>query len=511
MKNKIIKLINNKAIFSIVLLFVMFLISFNIPLTADDYSFSFPIGSKVNFNSIIGIFESVKYNYLYWNGRILAYFISEIFLLGENQIIFRILYPIINLIIIFELNDLVFDGKDNSFLYVTSMMFLFSHILVLNQVMFWIVGWATYCLPLIFILPLIRYFKETCRKQDISIKKYILFIFSFAGSLFVEHYSLVILGISLFCALREIISNKKFKLTNTTIFFLLGALLGTLTIFLAPGLSYRAGGDLINDFALLEKFHFGWARFIYCFFYLNQRIFLLLSIVMIINNLKSNNRIVKFYSLLYIPIILTSLVIMLKPGLMSPVMCECLTGEWSYYTCELKNTIVYSTVVIYYILIFLINIIYISCKEHNFYIFVLYGASVMSSLCFVFSNMACERTQFISFVLLAIILLDMVSNDSYFKSEVIKEIFIIVSIFLFGLLSYKYITNYNKQFDIYMRNKQRYENCSLEKCKEVRVEEFDYRYVFKSDFNFEDQFNWQMNAIRKYHRLDSDCIILSFE
>ena len=506
MFKKINNFISSKLMFCLIFLTIMAIISFNIPLIADDFSLSISQVTNQPIKNLYDIFESVKDFYLNWNGRILGYFLSELSLIGNRQLFFRLVYPIINLIIVLEVKDLIFEEKNNTYLFLVGAIFLSPHVLTMSQTMFWIIGWSTYVFPLIFIIYLINYFKNVCSKSCKCFNKVTLFVSSFAGCLFVEHYALIIFGLSIMTIMVEIYRYKKIKISKETIYFLVGAIFGLLTIFAAPGLLNRASTDLTANFTMLKKFHFGWTRFIYNYFYLNQRIFIVVSLTLIIANYKYGNcKLAIIFNVLHLPILTLAVLLMFFPRVLNPYMLECLTGEWSFYTCELKNIIIYSSFVVYNLLVLLSNTIYLSLKEKNAYLFTLYGAAVMSSLCFVLSNLACERTQYISYVLLAIIGLEVYSKIDF--KNFLKKTMLIASIMMFALLSTKYISNYYGQYQIYLRNENRYQTCAINKCQEVFVEDFNYNYIFKSDYNYDDQFNWLMDAIRHYYCLPSNTFI----
>lgn len=490
-----------KYTFIVMFLLLMYFISFHIPLNADDFGYSRSRIDGSIMNNLLDVIKSVGYEYMTWNGRILGYFFTQISLMHDNQIVFRIIYPIINLIIIFEIFDLVFDMKIYINLFVISALFLFAHVLQSNQTLFWIIGWCIYVLPLIFIIPLIKYFKNITSNKPNNIKPTVIFFLALSSSLFVESYSLLVLGLGLVSFIYEAIKNKKISLD--TKLFCLGSIIGILIIFLAPGLNNRASEDLTATFTLAEKFHFGWSRFNYTFFYMNQRIFLVLNPLLIIYNLKKKDLLHTILLILSIPILIFTIILVIKPNIFGFEILESLTGEWSYYTVSKTALYKYSLIVIYYLIMYLINFISM-IKDSGVYLVILYLAALCTSFIFLFSNMACERTSYISYVILMIISLEIMNSiDNQFLLELIK-FFLIVSLIY---SSYKYSLNYYKEYQIFKNNEELYTSCALNDCKEIYVYEHNYRYIFKSDLNFDKQNDWPLENIRTYYNLDSDVVI----
>lgn len=506
------KILTKRNVFVFLFLVIMYVISFNIPLVADDFSYSLSRLTGERLNNVYDVFVSVGHEYLTWNGRLLGYFFTQLFLIDSNQLLFRIVYPIVNLIIIFELVNLADSKKIINYFLATALLFS-MHILVLNQTMFWIIGWAIYVLPLVFILPIINYFKKICKKQVVCDNKVKMFLFALISSLFVEHYSLIIICLSIVILICEYAQksnskNSKQRINKTSLYLLLGAAIGNMIIFLAPGILDRMSTDLSLTMTFAQKIHFGYSRFIYCFFYMNQRIFLLLAIVIIFRiyqtNIKRTPKTILIIML--VPVVLFSTILIFKPTLLNPYMLECLTGEWSYYTCELSVLLKYSVIVMYYIVVFLLSVIVLSKLEKDIFQFIVYGIALMSSLVFVATNMACERTQFISGVMLIVLFLE---NYNQLKINLsIERILCSGVIVVLTLLSYKFVKNYINQFNIYKLNEEIMVTCSEDSdCEEVEIYEHDYRYVFKSDLNFDEQDGWVLNSIRKYYNLKKDVLI----
>lgn len=170
-----------------VFLILNYLISFNIGLVADDYSFSLLPYNDKPINNILDILSSCFYMYMNWQGRIFSYFFTNLFLLGENQILFKIFFPIINFLIIYEIYILVCKDflikKIEIFLAIT-ILFYFLNLIVLNQTLFWITGWCIYVLPLLFLIFTIISIYRYINEKKIIKRKHLVYLSTFVAGLF---------------------------------------------------------------------------------------------------------------------------------------------------------------------------------------------------------------------------------------------------------------------------------------------------------------------------------------
>lgn len=499
---KIKRIIKSKYLFYLLSLSFFFAVALNIPLVADDYNYSLIIDSSDRITNIFDIINFVRYGCYHWGGaRLVSYSLANICLLGNNHILFDIIYPIVNTLIIEEVVQL-FDKKKLWMYYLFFALLLSHQVLVLNQALFWIVGWAIYgaCLaPLLYVL---KYVKASFNEDYSKCNSYLLLFVSFIGSLFVETISLIIICLSVICLIREVIHKQ---VNKKTIYLLIGSIIGCLIIFTAPGIFARSDAGSLANASFFQKIQFGWTRFIYCYFFMNQRIFVILALVIVAwLFIKCDKRKI-FLSVLLLPIIIVSLIIIIKPSLLGPVVTECLTGEWSYYTCKAEDIFKSSLIVAYYIIVLLASIIYVCRVKNNFFIFFLYGAAICSNLCFITTTLACERTQFVSFILLTIITL-YIMDDFLIKRMIIG--ILVIAIMLIAYQSIKYINAYAKEYQIYKYNDNLYRECAKTKQKEIHIKEHNYKYVFKSDLYFENQNMWIFDMFRRYYCLDDDVIIL---
>ena len=494
-------IIKGKYFFYAVSITVFFVIALNIPLVADDYSFSLIESTTNKISNIFELFESIFINYSNWGGRIFAYGSAELCLLGNNHILFDLLYPVFNTIIIEEIVQL-FDNKKTWLYYLFLAVLLSHHILVLNQTLFWIVGWSTYVASLVPLLYVIKYVKNSFDNKENKGSNIYIFFFSIIGCLFVEIYSLIIICLSFICLIKEIIYHR---IHSETIYLMFGAIIGCLIIFLAPGMLNRAGTGILPNSSFSQQLLFGWTRFIYCFFFMNQRIFFLLSITIIGWLFYKHDKCKLLITIMLMPIIILSMILIIKPAIVGPVVSECLTGEWSYYTCKAEDVFKCSFIVVYYIVVLLVCVIYICCIIKNYFIFYLYGAAICSNLCFITTTLACERTQFISYILLTIITLCLL--DGFVTGKMLRIIIPIV-IVIITYQSIKYINAYSREYQIYKYNDNLFRECAKTKQKEIYIHEHDYRYIFRSDLYFDNQDMWIFDMFRRYYNLDDDVMIL---
>lgn len=499
---KIKNILKSKYLFYILSLSFFFIISLNIPLVADDYNYSLIIDTSNRITNIFDIINFVRYGCYHWGGaRIVSYSLANICLLGNNHILFDIIYPIINTIMIEEVVQL-FDKKKTWMYYLFFALLLSHHVLVLNQALFWIVGWAIYGACLVPLLYILKYVKASFNGDYSKCNAYLLLFVSLIGCLFVETISLIIICLSVICLIREIIYKQ---VNKKTIFLLIGSIIGCLIIFTAPGIFARSdAGSLVNA-SFSQKILFGWTRFIYCYFYMNQRIFVVLALAIIAWLYIKHDKRKILLSALLLPIIIVSLIIIIKPSLLGPIVTECLTGEWSYYTCKAEDIFKSSLIVAYYIIVLLVSIIYVCRIKNNNFIFYLYGAAICSNLCFITTTLACERTQFVSFILLSIISLYIL--DDFITDRMIRVILPIV-IIVITYQSIKYINAYAREYQIYKYNDNLYMECAKTNQKEIHIREHDYRYVFRSDLYFENQDTWIFDMFKRYYCLDDDTVIL---
>lgn len=492
---KITSILISKKFFFCVSYFFFLYISFNIPFVADDFSYAFSKLTGERIVSVIDIIKSLSFEYCNWNGRILGYFFTELFMMKDIGIwIFRLLYPIVNTIIL-ELIHRIVNEKSNSNYYIALSLLLSGHILMLNQTVFWICGWSIYVLALPCILYSILSFKKTLIKQK---QNYVLlYISNFCGCLFVEHYSLLILGFSI-CVFVYNIYKK--DVTKQDVFALMFSLMGNAVVFLAPGLSARASQDLTAAFSFSEKLYFGWTRFIYCFFYMNQRVFLILSSSLLLVSMK-NKKYINSLSLILTSVF--SFLLIFTKSIFNPYLYECLTGEWTFYTCEPSMILKGSIIVVVYSLIIFVNILIL--LDEKIFSFILIMAIICSNACFITSNMACERTMFVGNIMLIILAMESI----YSIGNIIVEKSVVVLFILILIYScLKMVNNYSEEYSIFLENEERLREALASNKDTVYIVEHNYGFIFKSDLDFNEQDSWLLEGIRKYYGLDENVKIL---
>lgn len=512
---------NNRKEYLVILLFWMFLfcamlyISMNIPLTADDFSYSVNRMTLEPLSSLGSVIQSVFYEYQTWMGRIMCFFFAQLSYLSSKQILFRLTFPLVNCLIVYEMfvlltNRIKMTTNDLPVVCLISCLLYSMNLVVLNQTLFWIIGYYTYVFPLVFLLfPMIYLTNILLNRNNDQFEKYsyLFGLSSFVGSLFVEHYSLFIFVYG--CTAWIYAKWKKCTSLKTLYYILAGSFLGLFIIISAPGIQKRldSGGAIIR-LGLKELLYFGYTRFIYTFFSLNQPLMLILSLLMFFYSIKQNNRLGYCLSILLLPMVLSSFILSFDLDfIFSSDAKYFLMFEWSYYHWDRIGLLKMSFVVIYYIIVFVLSSIYISFNKKQPFVFVLLSASILLQAIFILTDKACERTSFISSFLLILL------NVYYFEKIFGKREKYIISLFSGMCLVYClgiYCINFTHQYAIYQKNDKLMRGCSLnEDCQSVLLEEYDYRFVFKSEIDFNDQENWVLNAMRTYYKLDQSVEILA--
>ena len=497
---------HNKFVVCIIalLLGLLFVISFNLPLTGDDFSYSMNRATGLHLNSVGDVVESVFYEYQHWMGRIACFFFAQLAYFSPKQILFRLTYPFVQILILVEIFYLITKQKlqdKNCLLFIVE-IFLYFVVTrkIANQTYFWIIGYYTYILPLVFILPALTSCVDVLLNRKINIDK-ITFILTFIGCLFIEHYTLVVLGF-LFVAILIIYLKTK-KIDKRFLLLFIISFVALLILLLCPGIRNR---PLNSSFtSRRELLYFGYTRFIYTFYALNQNIFLFLSIILIITFYKKKGLYNYILIVLLIPIVLIAIILLFDLPLLSEDTKYFLTFAWSYYHYDRVQLLKTSLIAIYTIVVFLFAFIRLSFEYKNSFILVTAFASILSQLIFIITELACERTSYISYFLIMLILLYVIYQEKMWS----KYLTLLLPITIFVLFNYAYF--YVNEYSIFLQNETRYKECAVSNCKLVYVDENNYDYVFKSELDFSNQENWVLRDIRKYYGLDKNCIIKAFE
>lgn len=506
---------NNYAIilFWCLLVIFLFYISMKLPLTADDYTYSLNRMTGVPLDSLRSVFQSVCYECQTWVGRWLCFFFAQLSYYSPNQMLFRLSFPFINCLIIYEVFVLItnrwkIEKNDISTLLTLTCLIYTVDLKVLNQTYFWIIGYYTYVFPLVLSLIPMIYLSNILRNQNqdmLFLKKHpaLCAVFSFSSALFVEHYALFLFAYATVTFVWAKIKKQKLSLSFYMIWLFSFIGMGTI---IYPSLMNRTVNKFIEQ-GLKEMLYFGYTRFIYTFYSLNQILILLMCFVMLIYCFKSKRKWFKCFSLLFVPIVFVSLNLIFDLPLFSEDTKHFLMSAWSYYHWNRIGLVKTSWIVIYTIIVFVSFFIFYSIEQKNPFSFVLISAAVLLQAIFIVTDKACERTAFITSFLLIILIVYLLLELNLKK--MMGTLGKISGIILFCVMV-NYCFNYRRQYQVYKNNSQKLMNCAAEEnCKSVIIDEHDERFVFKSELDFSNQENWCLRFIRKCFYLEPDVEIHS--
>jgi len=489
------------TLFVCLLMVVLYSISFSLVLSGDDFSYSVNRATGLPMMNLFDVLESVAYEYTHWMGRLACFFFAQLCYATKNQLLFRLTYPLIIILILIEIHYLITKEKINDdnlmLLVVETLLFFLVEISVANQTYFWIIGYFTYILPLAFLLPCITYCSDIIIGREETWRPYIL-LTTFIGCLFIEHYAAIVIG---FIVVALFVCGIKNKKINVNLFFLLMvSIAGLLIMVLAPGVRNR---PLSSSFdSKRELIYFGYTRFIFTFYTLNQKILLIMALALICLFAKSKNRLDFILIVLLIPIVAMSLILIFNLPLITEDTRYFLTFQWSYYHWDRTGLLNTSWVVIYTAVVFLICFIRLSVRYKNLFIITCASASFISQLIFIVTELACERTSYISYLLIMIIILYILNKEHYVNSKL--EIVCIVFLIMV-LINYQ--VSYIEEYKIYRKNDELYRECAKTNCQYIEVYENNYKYVYKTEIDFDDDNNWVLRDIKKYYGINPNCII----
>lgn len=284
-------------------------------------------------------------------------------------------------------------------------------------------------------------------------------------------------------------------------------------LFLSPGLKNRISKNVIlSGASTVQRLYFGWTRFVYTNFILNQRIYLILSIITIIylfiNYKKDKDKSFLFLIFSWFIILITTIIFIFNLNILPKNMVNVIADQWAYFYYDYKTYLKMNLPVYYFLIITFYTGLFFIKKKQNYFLFIFYSLSFVSNFCFIITEMATERTSYLSYIFLLF-------NCIYLINEVYKinkyKLFTVICLYVFfSLLMFNYIKAYSKQYVIYLKNKSNFEKCFVEKCEKVRYQEYDWKYIFKSDLDltYKKQDNWIFEVLRKYYSLKESVLII---
>lgn len=227
-------------ILAFIFLFVL-VFNFLTPYIQDDYQLMFNHLGDERLNDLFDIFRELKYMYFNWGGRVFAHFFTYAFLLFP-KCVFNIFNSFIYTCNIYLVYLIIKRKSDDNYLYL-----LFIHCVVFvffpvfAQCFLWLDGSCNYSFTL-FVQLLLIY-----KVLNIKNNKYFLnyFILGIFAGMCNENSSLSIIILIMYTIIDK--SYLKIKISS-----LIGAIIGYLFLFLAPGnfcrIRYVGGNSFFDGF-----------------------------------------------------------------------------------------------------------------------------------------------------------------------------------------------------------------------------------------------------------------------
>ena len=242
MKKILDKIKNNKKIIIYLLMLIvfilMFILNYNTPLIADDYSYSLNLdGTKLE--NIFQIIQFQYHDYMSWGGRCINHFIGQIFLmLGKN--IFNILNSIayVTLTYLIYKHCIIGTKKESISLYILINVLLWIFTPWFGQSFLWLIGSANYLWSAIIVLGFILlYRKQAVKEYNIkdNIWKIIgIAIFGIIAGWTNENTGIAEISIIIMLLIYQKLVNNK-KITTWQKVGLISCIIGYMILIIAPG------------------------------------------------------------------------------------------------------------------------------------------------------------------------------------------------------------------------------------------------------------------------------------
>lgn len=256
----------DKALFAFLILLIgtgMYILNHYTTLIVDDYVYSFSRVTGEKITNVFSILQSEYNHYFTWGGRIVVHTIAQFFLMIDKKIFDvanTFAYLAMVLVIYFHA---VGSLKIYPFLLILINLFFFLCIPVFGQVFLWVTGACNYLWgPLLVLLYLIPYRMQYSKNTPIITNNILCIAFSFFGiiaSWTNENMSVtLVVLIAVFMYLYWV---KHKKIYLWCVCGLLGSLIGSLALILAPGNFVRLDisekeVNIINNFFNITRMFF---------------------------------------------------------------------------------------------------------------------------------------------------------------------------------------------------------------------------------------------------------------
>ncbi|WP_195218113.1 DUF3329 domain-containing protein [Turicibacter sanguinis] len=227
--------------------------------TADDYTYHFvyesfmPTDETKRVENIGDIFYSMYNHYFLWGGRIPAHFIAQLFLLWGKPI-FNILntlaYLILAIVVCIHINP---SKRINLFNLTMVLLLFWFFIPQFGLSVFWLSGACNYLWNTLIILMFLVPYRVFLHQYKINNSKLFAFIMLISGV--VAGWTNENTGGAMICLIllfNYVLYYQKIKVPIWNKMGLFGAIIGFLTLILAPGNRVRSSG-LNFDFILYIK------------------------------------------------------------------------------------------------------------------------------------------------------------------------------------------------------------------------------------------------------------------
>ncbi len=230
MKNKIYKFIKNINYWDIILVLLLFIITYLFPYTHDDWAWGSSIGiQRLNF-----LFKNYNGR---WAGNIL------VILLTRTRIIKA-------LVMTFTITSLVvlgnkFINPKNNKTYLIVLLLELMPVFVLTQSIAWTSGFANYILPSLITIFIVYLNRNMFADEEVVLSNKFcipLFVLGVICSLFIEHMTIYNVCLGLFLVFYPKL--KKYKTNPSNISYLIGSITGAVIMF--------SNGGYRNAFALKD-------------------------------------------------------------------------------------------------------------------------------------------------------------------------------------------------------------------------------------------------------------------
>ena len=199
------------------------------------------------------IFDYQVWHYFNWGGRTVAHTLAQILLVFPKAV-----FNILNSFIYTALIYLIYlhgcfnkDNKDNSYMLLLIHFILWFIIPVFGQSFIWLVGSCNYLWTTVIIL----YFLWLYRRNTLSEKWYnllFMFILGLLAGWTNENTSAGLIVILVFSLIINKVETKKFELSKTRLFGIIGTLAGFIIMICAPG-NYIRSAEFKDDTFIIIK------------------------------------------------------------------------------------------------------------------------------------------------------------------------------------------------------------------------------------------------------------------